>query len=291
MTLDDGSKKQTYVKESDKNNMSEDKKLNEVIRVKKRPSNFVMMDKTFLEDDRLSYKAKGLLAYLLSKPDDWKVIVGNLVNSSKDGKASVYAGLKELKECGYYEKVPVRNEQGTRIIRWESTVYEVSISLLTDFQEVDNQDKGNLYQENRERNNNYYTNNNITNNYNTSLSINDGTSQLNKTLDAIHENIGYEQFKQTYPGDIGLIDEFVNVMLDVLLSEGGVIRINGEVKSRELVQSQIVKLEYADVEYVLMQFKQQKERIKKKSQYILSMLYQSRLERNAHYTNWVQSNE
>ena len=271
--------------------MSEDKKLNEVIRVKKRPSNFVMMDKTFLEDDRLSYKAKGLLAYLLSKPDDWKVIVGNLVNSSKDGKASVYAGLKELKECGYYEKVPVRNEQGTRIIRWESTVYEVPISLLTDFQEVDNQDKGNLYQENRERNNNYYTNNDITNNYNTSLSINDGTSQLNKTLDTIHENIGYEQFKQTYPGDIELIDEFVNVMLDVLLSEGGVIRINGEVKSRELVQSQIVKLEYADVEYVLMQFKQQKERIKKKSQYILSMLYQSRLERNAHYTNWVQSNE
>ena len=257
--------------------MSEDKKLNEVIRVKKRPSNFVMMDKTFLEDDRLSYKAKGLLAYLLSKPDDWKVIVGNLVNSSKDGKASVYAGLKELKECGYYEKVPVRNEQGTRIIRWESTVYEMPISLLTDFQEVENQDKGNLYQENRERNNNYYTNNNITNNYNTSLSINDGTSQLNKTLNTIHENIGYEQF--------------VNVMLDVLLSEGGVIRINGEVKSRELVQSQIVKLEYADVEYVLMQFKQQKERIKKKSQYILSMLYQSRLERNAHYTNWVQSNE
>ena len=91
--------------------------------------------------------------------------------------------------------------------------------------------------------------------------------------------------------NIGLIDEFVNVMLDVLLSEGGVIRINGEVKSRELIQSQIAKLEYADVEYVMMQFKQQKERIKKKSQYILSMLYQSRLERNAHYTNWVQSNE
>mgnify|MGYP000655364325 CR=1 FL=1 len=62
------------------------------------------------------------------------------------------------KECGYYEKVPVRNEQGTRIIRWESTVYEMPISLLTDFQEVDNQDKGNLYQENRERNNNYYNN-------------------------------------------------------------------------------------------------------------------------------------
>lgn len=273
--------------------MSEDKKLNEVIRIKKRQNNFVMVDKTFLEDVRLSYKAKGLLAYLLSKPDDWKVIVGNLVNNSKDGKASVYAGLKELKECGYYEKIPIRNEQGTRIIRWESTVYEVPPSLLTDFQEVDNLDIENLYQENREHTNNYYTNNNITNNYN-SQSVSDRTDKtknsFDKTLAMIHNNIGYEQLKQTHPEDMGLIDEFVNVMLDVLLSADGVIRINGEVKSRELVQSQIMKLEYADVEYVLMQFKQQRERIKKKPQYILTMLYQSRLERNAHYTNWVQSN-
>ena len=74
--------------------MSEDKKLNEVIRVKKRPSNFVMMDKTFLEDDRLSYKAKGLLAYLLSKPDDWKVIKGmNPVFKSTD------IGMKEKLDC------------------------------------------------------------------------------------------------------------------------------------------------------------------------------------------------
>ena len=51
--------------------MSEDKRLNEVIRVQKRPSSFVMMDKSFLEDTRLSYKAKGILAYLLSKPDNW----------------------------------------------------------------------------------------------------------------------------------------------------------------------------------------------------------------------------
>ena len=88
--------------------MSEDRRLDEVIRVRKSPNSFVTMDKSFLEDSRLSYKAKGILAYLLSKPDNWKVIVGNLVNYSADGKASVYAGLKELKECGYYEKVPIR---------------------------------------------------------------------------------------------------------------------------------------------------------------------------------------
>lgn len=274
--------------------MSDDKRLNEVIRIRKRPNNFVMMDKTFLEDMRLSYKAKGILAYLLSKPDDWKVIVGNLVNNSKDGKASVYAGLKELKECGYYEKIPVRNEQGTRIIRWESTVCEVPLSLLTDFQEIENLDVENLYIENRERNNNYYTDkSNINNNY-TSQSVRNMTdtnqSKLAKTLERLRSNIGYDQLKQAYPGDMGLIDEFVSVMLDALLSEGGVVRINGEAKPRELVRNQIVRLEYADLEYVLLQFKQQKERIRNKPQYILSMLYHSRMERNAYYANWVQSN-
>ena len=146
--------------------MSEDKRLNEVIRVQKRPSSFVMMDKSFLEDTRLSYKAKGILAYLLSKPDNWKVIVGNLVNYSTDGKSSVYAGLKELKEYGYYEKIPIRNEQGTRITRWESTVYELPLSLLTDFQEIENLNIENQFIENRERNNNYNTNIlNVSNNH------------------------------------------------------------------------------------------------------------------------------
>lgn len=117
------------------------------------------MDKTFLEDDRLSFKAKGILAYLLSKPDNWKVIVGNLVNYSKDGKSAVYAGLKELKECGYYVKTPIRSEDGRRISRWESIVYEVPESLLTNFQEIENEKLENQYLENRERNNNYYNNN------------------------------------------------------------------------------------------------------------------------------------
>lgn len=47
--------------------MSEDKRSDEVIRVRKSPNRFVVMDKTFLEDSRLSYKAKGILAYLLKE--------------------------------------------------------------------------------------------------------------------------------------------------------------------------------------------------------------------------------
>lgn len=277
--------------------MSEDKRLDEVIRVRKRPNNFVMIDKTFLEDERLSFKAKGILAYLLSKPDNWKVIVGNLVKFSKDGKSAVYAGLKELKECGYYVKTPIRNEDGTRISRWESTVYEVPDSLLSDFQEIENQEIENQYLENRERNNNYYNNKLNINNNHVSLSVReedktdetDEKNSVENTLEVIHDNIGYEQLRQTNPEDMGLIDEFVNVMLDTLLSKNGVVRINGEEKPRALVQSQIMKVGYDDILLVLMQFRQHKERIQKKRQYILSMLYHAPMERNAHYTKLVHA--
>lgn len=277
--------------------MSEDKRLDEVIRVRKRPNNFVMLDKTFLEDDRLSFKAKGILAYLLSKPDNWKVIVGNLVKYSKDGKSAVYAGLKELKECGYYVKTPIRSEDGRRISRWESTVYEMPDSLLFDFQEIDNEEIENQYLENRERNNNYYNNKLNINNNHVSLSVReedktdetDEKNSIENTLEVIHDNIGYEQLRQTNPEDMGLIDEFVNVMLDTLLSKSGVVRINGEEKPRALVQSQIMKVGYDDILLVLMQFAKHKERIQKKRQYILSMLYHAPMERNAHYTNLVHA--
>lgn len=275
----------------------EDKRLDEVIRVRKRPNNFVMLDKTFLEDDRLSFKAKGILAYLLSKPDNWKVIVGNLVKYSKDGKSAVYAGLKELKECGYYVKTPIRSEDGRRISRWESTVYEMPDSLLSDFQEIDNEEIENQYLENRERNNNYYNNKLNINNNHVSLSVReedktdetDEENSIENTLEVIHDNIGYEQLRRTNPEDMGLIDEFVNVMLDTLLSKSGVVRINGEEKPRALVQSQIMKVGYDDILLVLMQFRQHKERIQKKRQYILSMLYHAPMERNAHYTNLVHA--
>lgn len=271
--------------------MSEDKRLNEVIRVQKRPNNFVMMDKSFLEDTRLSYKAKGILAYLLSKPDNWKVIVGNLVNYSTDGKASVYAGLKELKECGYYEKVPVRNEQGTRITRWESTVYEIPLSLLTDFQEIENLEIGNQFIENRERNNNYITNKlNINNSHVQSCQPREvGKTELSATLSVIWENVDYASLQITHADDLELIDEFISVILDALLSEGGSVRINGETKPRELVKSTLMKLTNADIIYVLQQFKEHGERVKKKTQYILSMLYHAPMERKAHYMNWVQA--
>ncbi|KEK13046.1 hypothetical protein EP18_04075 [Lysinibacillus sphaericus] len=106
-----------------------------IIRVAKN-SNYVVMNRTALNDNRLSWKAKGIMAYMLSMPDDWVFYMDELMTHSTDGKASFRAGFNELKQCGYIERKPIR--EGQRIKEWETIVHEVPIdSLLTDFQEVE----------------------------------------------------------------------------------------------------------------------------------------------------------
>lgn len=268
--------------------MSEDKRLNEVIRVQKRTNNFVMMDKGFLEDVRLSYKAKGILAYLLSKPDNWKVVVGNLVNYSKDGKASVYAGLKELSEFGYYKKIPIRDDKG-HFVRWESTVYECPYPL-TDFRQVGNPKMDCPEMGNQEHNNNYITKDlDINNNSLSCQTVPDGQTDMQATLQTIRASVSYDELFITHPDDMPIIDEFIDIILDAVLSKCGTVRISGEDKPRELVKSNLMKLKYDNILYVLGQFKSHQTQIKKKPQYILTMLYHSVMELQSHYVNLVNS--
>ena len=64
-------------------------------------------------NDTLSWAAKGLLAYLCSKPDDWSVSVQQLVNHSKEsakptGRDGTYSLLNELIEAGYVRRIESR---------------------------------------------------------------------------------------------------------------------------------------------------------------------------------------
>lgn len=95
-----------------------------IVRVRKRTSPFAIMDKRFLSDPRLSWGAKGLMAYLLGQPDDWKVLVVHLVKQSKDGHASCRARLRELASCGYLRRMCVRDRRTGRVLRWETVIFE-----------------------------------------------------------------------------------------------------------------------------------------------------------------------
>ncbi|MEK4061697.1 MULTISPECIES: helix-turn-helix domain-containing protein [unclassified Paenibacillus] len=93
-----------------------------IVRVSKRDSSYTILDPYFLSDERLTWKSKGLLGYLLSKPSNWRVYISDLVKRSKDGKDAVYSALRELEAAGYIDRKQTR-ENG-RITGYETIVYE-----------------------------------------------------------------------------------------------------------------------------------------------------------------------
>ncbi|MFB2832924.1 hypothetical protein [Floridanema evergladense] len=95
-----------------------------IIRKFKKQHPWVAIDKTPLEDARLSFKARGVMAYLLCKPDDWTVNLNHLTTvSEKDGKEAIQSALKELEKLGYIARYRGRNDKG-RITGWELVVFE-----------------------------------------------------------------------------------------------------------------------------------------------------------------------
>jgi hypothetical protein len=97
------------------------KNIHRVLKSADKP--YVTVNKEFIKNNQLSWKAKGILLYLLSKPDDWQTYIEDIINHSTDGKVSVATGLVELKRLGYIKKVAVRNEKG-QVTQWLTKVYE-----------------------------------------------------------------------------------------------------------------------------------------------------------------------
>lgn len=73
--------------------------------------NFMMMQRHPIQREDMSMRAKGLLAYLMSLPQDWVIHRTELVSHFKDGKDAVFAALNELIEQGYVVR---QQERGTK---------------------------------------------------------------------------------------------------------------------------------------------------------------------------------
>lgn len=62
------------------------------------------------EDDRLSMEARWLLGYLLSKPDNWIVVIGDIIKKGKCGRDKARKMIAELVEFGYAEREQSRED-------------------------------------------------------------------------------------------------------------------------------------------------------------------------------------
>ena len=89
----------------------------------KESGDFVTVHKAFVFDKKLSAKAKGILLYFLSRPDNWQIYTSEVVKHMNDGQKSINSGIQELIKSKYVHRIQKRTDNGV-FNGYEYLVYE-----------------------------------------------------------------------------------------------------------------------------------------------------------------------
>ncbi len=126
-----------------------------ILRIAKRRQ-YTNIDSRALNDAALSFRARGVLAWLLSKPDGWSVSSEAIARSGAEGRDAIRTALDELEALGYLVRWKAQDDKG----RWhsEAIVYECPLDShslsaenqpRTENQASVNRDLGNRLTENQ----------------------------------------------------------------------------------------------------------------------------------------------
>jgi len=80
--------------------------------------NFTQIPNNYLRDGRLSLRARGLFALLLSNVEGWKLTVSQLQQDNPEGRDAIRSAILELEEFGYLQR-----EQSRQNGRFDETVW------------------------------------------------------------------------------------------------------------------------------------------------------------------------
>jgi hypothetical protein len=89
-----------------------------------RRRHFTIIENSSIQDACLSYRARGVLAYLLSLPDGWVTDHRKLASFAVEGERAVLAALKELQTHGYLIR---RRFQDPTTGRWRTDTELVEV--------------------------------------------------------------------------------------------------------------------------------------------------------------------
>ena len=108
-----------------------------IIRVPK-VNNYTVMSNHHLLNPALSLKAKGLMSYMLSRPDSWDFTIEGLARLNKEGTDAIGRILRELESQGYITRNRVRNKSG-QFVDLEYRILERPHDMtFADMEEVQN---------------------------------------------------------------------------------------------------------------------------------------------------------
>jgi DNA-binding MarR family transcriptional regulator len=93
----------------------------------KKSKNYTSISNVGLRDVSISFKAKGVLVYLLHLPNDWNINLADLSNRSTDGRDSVSSAINELIDKKYITRTQTVDDKG-RFNGYDYTIYEEPFS-------------------------------------------------------------------------------------------------------------------------------------------------------------------
>lgn len=100
----------------------------------------------------------------------------------------------------------------------------------------------------------------------------------------IKDNISYDALVATHPVDKKRIDEMIEIMVDVIVSNSDTVRIGKEDKPREIVRSRFEKLDFSSMEYILGCLKENTTKVHNIKNYLLTTLYNASLTIDNYYS-------
>lgn len=77
-----------------------------------RRQRFTTIDRETVNDGRLSFRARGILVWLLDKPDDWRCNADDIAAQTTEGRDAVRSALRELQALDYIVRRREQNELG-----------------------------------------------------------------------------------------------------------------------------------------------------------------------------------
>lgn len=92
-----------------------------IIRVRKDEKYFTASNEPFV-DKRLSWESRGLIGYLLTKPNKWEIRMEDLEKQGPAGNHKLRRMLAELRRAGYMNRIRVTLEKGK--FDWITELYE-----------------------------------------------------------------------------------------------------------------------------------------------------------------------
>jgi len=262
-----------------------------VFRVEK-TRDYTVMSNSHFKDKRLSLKAKGLLSLMLSLPPEWDFSLRGLTKLGTDGIDSIRNAVNELENAKYIVRSRARNEKG-QLKGTEYIIYEQPLSELPTLAKP-TLEKPTLAEPMLEKAT-QLSNKAIKEKEDKILSLSsthsffppetDGMTDITELRNEILARIEYEHISTS--SNRMQLDEFVELMLEVELTQSQTIKIGKDIYPAGFVRERFSKLDSEHIQKVLEGISENATRVRNTKAYIMAALFNAPASIDNHYTMLV----